>query len=247
MAETENIFTLTDEEGNEVSVRVRKYFKVNMAAANEFASLINWDWYFVEEGGDTSNGEVELSYNNLIANGSIASGINDLIGIVYEAGLTDEAKAEMLEKGFVEVPEEDWRYYAGLEGTGDNGTGYVRGKDGKPISAPAYVPTKEEKLALVLRNLKGETTYSLARETGICASQICKWTKQYLENGEQALVNKRKPGNPLAKYHNKKELTPTEQLEYKIALLERELLKKDGEIVRLKKSIELERGDARRK
>ena len=86
-----------DEEGNEVSVRVRKYFKVNMAAANEFASLINWDWCFVEEGGDTSNGEVELSYNNLIANGSIASGINDLIGLVYEAGLTDEAKAEFEE------------------------------------------------------------------------------------------------------------------------------------------------------
>ena len=65
--------------------------------------------------------------------------------------------------------------------------------------------------------------------------------------GEEALINKRKPGNPLAKYHNKKELTPIEQLEYKVALLERELLKKDGEIVRLKKSIELERGDVKRK
>ena len=41
--------------------------------------------------------------------------------------------------------------------------------------------------------------------------------------------------------------TPTEQLEYKIALLERELLKKNGEIERLKKSIELQRGDAKRK
>lgn len=60
---------------------------------------------------------------------------------------TDEAKQEMLNNGFVEVAEGEWRYYAGLEGIGDNGTGYVRGKDGKPISAPAYVPTKEEKLA----------------------------------------------------------------------------------------------------
>lgn len=60
---------------------------------------------------------------------------------------TDEAKQEMLEKGFIEISEGEWRYYAGLEGTGDNGTGYVRGKDGKPVSAPAYVPTKEEKLA----------------------------------------------------------------------------------------------------
>lgn len=60
---------------------------------------------------------------------------------------TDEQKAEMLAKGFVEVTETDWRYYAGLEGTGDNGTGYVRGKDGKPVSAPAYVPSKAEKIA----------------------------------------------------------------------------------------------------
>ena len=87
----------------------------------------------------------------------------------------------------------------------------------------------------------------MEHETGINNSQIYKWTKQYLQGGEEALVNKRKPGNPLAKYSNKKELTPMEQLEYKVALLERELLKKNEEIVRLKKSIETERGDAKRK
>ena len=118
---------------------------------------------------------------------------------------------------------------------------------GRPKGGTNTSHSKEEKLALVLRNLEGETLLSLERETSICSSQIYKWTKQYLEGGEEALVNKRKPGNPLAKYANKKVLTPVEQLEYKIALLERELLKKDGEIVRLKKSIELERGDARRK
>ncbi len=107
--------------------------------------------------------------------------------------------------------------------------------------------SKEEKLSLVLRNLEGESLMSLQRETGIYHAQIHKWTKQYLDGGEEALINKRKPGNPLAKYHRKKELTPIEQLEYKVALLERELLKKNGEIVRLKKSIELERGDAKRK
>ena len=42
-------------------------------------------------------------------------------------------------------------------------------------------------------------------------------------------------------------LTYTEQLEYENALLKRELLKKDAEVVRLKKSIELERGDVKRK
>lgn len=107
--------------------------------------------------------------------------------------------------------------------------------------------SKEEKLMLVKRVLQGETLRNLEKETGISDSLIDKWTKKYLEGGEEALVNKRKPGNPLAKYVNKKELTPMEQLEYKVALLERELLKKDAEIVRLKKSIELERGDARRK
>lgn len=60
---------------------------------------------------------------------------------------SDDEKQEMLAKGFVEISEADWRYYAGLEGTGDNGTGYVRGKDGKPVSAPAYVPSKAEKIA----------------------------------------------------------------------------------------------------
>lgn len=118
---------------------------------------------------------------------------------------------------------------------------------GRPKGGKNVNHTKEEKLALVLRTLEGETTHSLERETGVNHSQICKWTKQYLEGGEDALLNKRKPGNSLAKYHNRKELTPIEQLEYKVALLERELLKKDAEVTRLKKSIELERGDAKRK
>ena len=118
---------------------------------------------------------------------------------------------------------------------------------GRPKGRQNVNHSKEEKLALVLRNLSGETLRSLEHETGINNSHIYKWTKQYLQGGEEALVNKRKPGNPLAKYSNKKDLTPMEQLEYKVALLERELLKKNEEIVRLKKSIETERGDAKRK
>ena len=118
---------------------------------------------------------------------------------------------------------------------------------GRPKGGTNISHSKEEKLALVMRNLAGERASDLEKETGIYHSQIHRWTKQYLEGGEAALVNKRKPGNPLAKYTRKKELTLTEQLEYKVALLERELLKKDGEIMRLKKSIELERGDVKRK
>ena len=118
---------------------------------------------------------------------------------------------------------------------------------GRPKGGTNITHSKEEKLSMVKRVLNGETTAAIGREKGIARSQISKWTKQYLTGGEEALVNKRKPGNPLAKYERKKTLTPMEQLECKIALLERELLKKNGEIVRLKKSIELERGDAGRK
>ena len=118
---------------------------------------------------------------------------------------------------------------------------------GRPKGGTNKSHSKEEKLAVVLRNIGGETARELERETGIYHTQIHKWTKQYLEGGEEALVNKRKPGNPLAKYINKKQLTSTEQLEYKVAKLERELLKKDAEIVRLKKLDERERGDVKRK
>ena len=118
---------------------------------------------------------------------------------------------------------------------------------GRPKGGTNKSHSKEEKLALVMRNLAGEAAADLQRETGIYNAQIHKWTKQYLEGGEEALVNKRKPGNPLAKYVNKRNLTPMEQLEYKVAKLERELLKKEAEIVRLKKLNERERGDAKRK
>ena len=75
---------------------------------------------------------------------------------------------------------------------------------GRPKGGTNKSHSKEEKLALVKRNLSGEMATALARETGLSDSMICKWTKQYLEGGEAALVNKRKPGNPLAKYARKK-------------------------------------------
>ena len=60
--------------------------------------------------------------------------------------LTDERKAELLADEYISITAADWNYYVGNKGTGDNGTGYVRGKDGKPVSAPAHVATTEEKL-----------------------------------------------------------------------------------------------------
>ena len=52
--------------------------------------------------------------------------------------------------------------------------------------------------------------------------------KKYNEGGLEALENKRKPGNPLAKYSRRKELTDIEKLEYELMLykIEVERLKK---------------------
>lgn len=60
---------------------------------------------------------------------------------------TDEEKAQKIADGYVKITADEWNYYVGNNGAGDNGTGYIRGADGKPTSAPAYVPSKAEKLA----------------------------------------------------------------------------------------------------
>ena len=61
--------------------------------------------------------------------------------------LTPERYAELISEGYVEISEEDWNYYVGNKGQGANGTGYIRGADGKPTDAPPYEPSKEEQLA----------------------------------------------------------------------------------------------------
>ena len=60
---------------------------------------------------------------------------------------TDDEKAQKIADGYIEIDEEEWSYYVGNKGAGANGTGYVRGADGKPTDAPVYVPSKAEKLA----------------------------------------------------------------------------------------------------
>jgi hypothetical protein len=60
---------------------------------------------------------------------------------------SEEEKAQKIAEGYIEISEEDWNYYVGNNGAGANGTGYIRGANGKPTDAPAYVPTKEEQLA----------------------------------------------------------------------------------------------------
>lgn len=63
--------------------------------------------------------------------------------------MTDEQKSAYLANGYIEISEEDWNYYVGNKGTGANGTGYVRGTDGKPTDAPAVVVTTEQKQASI--------------------------------------------------------------------------------------------------
>jgi len=107
--------------------------------------------------------------------------------------------------------------------------------------------SKEEKLSIVKRNLSGESAMSLAREIGSSDFQIRTWVKIYLTEGEAGLEPKKKPGNPLSRYERRKELTYEEQLQYQIELLKRELVKKEVEVLRLKKLNERKGGDAQRK
>ena len=47
--------------------------------------------------------------------------------------------------GCVEISDEEWAYYIGNRGMGDNGTGYIRDpKTGKPVSAPPAPPVEVE-------------------------------------------------------------------------------------------------------
>ena len=106
--------------------------------------------------------------------------------------------------------------------------------------------SKEEKLKLVKRRLEGESLHKIERETGISNSMISRWVREYIDRGEEALINKKKPGNPLSlkkyredlKYAREKELKHIEELERKVAIFEMELLKKDEEIAKLKRLIE---------
>ena len=62
---------------------------------------------------------------------------------------TEEQKAQMYADGFVDLSEDDWNYYVGNMGAGDNGTGYIRDAvTGKPVSAPpAPKPSKAQRIA----------------------------------------------------------------------------------------------------
>jgi len=89
--------------------------------------------------------------------------------------------------------------------------------------------SKDEKLRIINKHLiDGLSTGVIAKEEDISAGMLRRWIKRYLASGEEALINKKKPGNPMCKYSNKKILTKEEKLEYENMKLriENEMLKK---------------------
>ena len=52
-------------------------------------------------------------------------------------------RQDYIAQGYLVITEEDYAYYVGWRGLGDNGTGYVRDpKTGKPVSAPPAPPVE---------------------------------------------------------------------------------------------------------
>ena len=90
-----------DEEGNEMSERVRKYYRANTGSANDFFSLIDFGWEFVAPmpGAEEDSAEFALdnlsalNYKALIAEyGSIMESINHLLYVVFETAVKQDVK-----------------------------------------------------------------------------------------------------------------------------------------------------------
>ena len=105
---------------------------------------------------------------------------------------------------------------------------------GHPIGKANRYYSKDEKARYVNEVLGGRSSKEVGCEAGINSRLIRKWVTLYLDHGEKALENKRKPGNPLCRYSNKKDMSEIDQLRYELAKAELELAK-------LKKACEMER------
>ena len=69
---------------------------------------------------------------------------------------TDAERQKYIDDGYIETSDEDYAYYVGNRGTGANGTGYVRGADGKPTDAPAVVVTTAQKQASIAADYESQ-------------------------------------------------------------------------------------------
>ncbi len=115
---------------------------------------------------------------------------------------------------------------------------------GRPKGTKNRYWSKEDKLKIVRDMIENNLGEKIAgKKYGIEHSLVGKWRRKYIEFGEEALENKKKPGNPLSKYSRKKNLTEMEKLQYENMKLriEVERLKKgyqvkgDGSVVIFKK------------
>ena len=100
--------------------------------------------------------------------------------------------------------------------------------------------SKEDKMKMINEVLEGESSYEVARKYDVSSGMIRSWIIKYNQFGEESLVNKKKPGNPMSKYFVTKHFNSREEeLEYENMRLriENERLKKgylvkgDGSIV----------------
>jgi len=115
---------------------------------------------------------------------------------------------------------------------------------GRPKGGINKYWSAEEKFKIIepIINLE-KSSAQITKETGINNGLITAWVHRYRDNGMLGLTPKKKSGNPLSKYQNRKNLSKEEQLEYENMKLriENELLKKgylmkgDGSIVKFMK------------
>ena len=100
---------------------------------------------------------------------------------------------------------------------------------GRPKGGKNKTWSKEQKYKIILSVISGEkSSWDVCREWNVPHTNIVSWIKKYQEYGIEALENKRKPGNPLAKYQNRKDWTELEKLQFENMKLriENERLKK---------------------
>ena len=105
--------------------------------------------------------------------------------------------------------------------------------------------TTEEKEKIVIPVIEfKKTLQQTCREYDISSGLLSKWIEKYKNYGTNGLENKKKPGNPMAKYFTTKKFNSKEEkLEYEIMKLRIEnkkikkgyLVKGDGSIVVFKK------------
>ena len=102
-------------------------------------------------------------------------------------------------------------------------------KIGRPKGGKNRYWSKEEKLRIVKRVIEDlVSTQQVSKEENISNGMLNGWIKKYLELGEKGLESTKKPGNPMAKYVRRKQLSDLEKLEYENMKLriENERLKK---------------------